>query len=134
MKKRILPILLFLLWLAGASSLAAKDSPIFIRYELDGGRSPIKHAEVRVTINGQVHVRYQKHNEEPSNYRFTLDKSELSALRALVKTVNFFDQPEKDSSLVIGVGKSALYVHLDARKKLLTFTYRPEMQPLTQAL
>lgn len=113
---------------------ATEDSMPLIEYSWSGGRSNIKTADVRIDDTGRVLVKCVKHEQPPLEYEFTLDGDEVAALRSLVQSVNFFDQPTSDTSFATDVGQSSLTVSLEKSRRTLNYRFRPELDPLTQSL
>jgi len=118
------------------TSQAAVDSMPLIQYSWGGGLSNIRTADLRVDDTGKVLVKCVKQEQEqsPLQYEFTLDGDELAALTSLVQIVKFFDQPTNDTSFATDVGEFSLTVSLGNKRHTLNYRFRPELDPLTQAL
>jgi hypothetical protein len=113
---------------------AAVDSMPLIQYSWGGGLSNIKSADLRIHDTGKVLVKCVKQEQKPLEYEFTLDGDEVAALISLVQIVKFFDQPTNDTSFATDVGESSLTVSLGNNRRTLNYRFRPELDPLTQAL
>ncbi|MFA5339894.1 MAG: hypothetical protein WC317_07100 [Candidatus Omnitrophota bacterium] len=131
MKKIIVCVLLS--FIISLSANAEESNDTFIHYRWSGGYSPLKNSELIMTKDGKARVVYARcimDGEESFSYEFNLDKNELYSLRALVKAVDFFNQPETSSEHVIDAGESTLYVHLGERDRTIHFQLGLNIEPL----
>ena len=125
----IYKITALVLILGFANSISANDSPL-LTYHWNGGYSPYKEIYVTILQSGEAKVTGQKHGLSPINYQTQLIPEELETLKVLIKSTEFFSQPEQDPLCVEDAGKKELTIQLDNQKKSLKYRYRPSMIPL----
>ena len=125
--KHKISVLVLILILVGSAS--AKDGPLLI-YRRDGGHSPYKEINVTILKTGITIVTGQKQSLSPIDYQTQLTPEELGALKVLIKSTEFFSQPEQDSLCVKDVGEKEFIIQLDKQKKSLKYRYRPSLVPL----
>ncbi|MEY2537403.1 MAG: hypothetical protein QOG67_1143 [Verrucomicrobiota bacterium] len=102
----------------------------FLSYRWHGGLSPYNEIAIGIESNGHAHVRSERLRSKPHEYDTELTKEELEALRTMVRSTDFFSQPEKDSEFATDVGETELTISQDSRTRKLTFGYRPALDPL----
>lgn len=130
MMKRLSPVILILAFVA---SVAADDEP-FLTYDWGGGYSPYKQVRVIISSSGTATVTGEKQGLAPVDYRTELTPEEMAALRVLIRSTEFFSQPDQDTSFVTDVGEAVLTVHAEGKNRTLTYRYRPSLDPLIHSI
>lgn len=136
--KRIITFTIILLFLTFTSCSFAEnqtETP-WLHFKWSGGHSPYRFVELNIQNTDVVLVTFKKYNDQPINYKTTLNKQEKEMLIELIRSTAFFNEPETDNigPFVGGLGLSELTISLADRKKDLKYGNRPNLKPLTNYL
>jgi hypothetical protein len=110
-------------------SAFADDEPL-LSYHWSGGLSPYEEVRVLISPSGSASVSGKKQGLPPVDYHTELLPDEVAALRALIRSTDFFNQPDQDTSPATDVGETVLKVHAEGKSRILTYGHRPSLEPL----
>lgn len=129
--KPLYPVHVFSLMLAVVS--AAQDAPM-LAYQWKGGRSPYKQIGVTITQTGEVKVSWQRHEQLPLDYQTSLSVEEIAALRALIRSTDFFAQEEASPVSLREHGKTEFTIHNGGQSKTLKSPHAPALAPMEEMI
>ena len=116
-----------------AYSVQAGDQPL-LKYHWRGGYSPYTEVSVSILDSGEALVTAQKQTLPAIDYRTQLSPEEVGAVRTLIRSTEFLTQSEQDPGFATDMGESEMTVHMDGRRKTLTYCYRPSLDPLVEPI
>lgn len=111
------------------NSVLAQDESL-LTYRWQGGYSPYKQVEVKISQAGAAMVTGQKQDSLPLQHLTSFSNEELETLRELIRSTGFFTQTGQDTDLDTGEGKTELTIHLDGKSKTLNYLHLPALEPL----
>jgi hypothetical protein len=102
----------------------------WLRYESEGGFSPYEKVIIGIHAEGKTSVEVKKKQASSYTYMITLSAEEMASLQTLIRAVDFFSQPDRDTALTIDADTTLLSIRMADKSKELIFRYRPALEPL----